>query len=127
MVAEIHALAPEPEDATTAGVLRLKRKPKDGKEKQKRVAVFFIEEDDGTETVYSVPAKPGAEISLKMLEIIEKRGQEAGMYYMLTTMLGQDGYTALMTYEDLPPKALQQVIEKINEIANGAMEGPKAS
>lgn len=127
MVAEIHAPAPVPEDVSevvaTAGVLRLTTKKDDGApQKEKRVPVFYIDD-----TMYTVPAEPGAEIGLKMLELLEHRGQEAAMYYMLTTMLGQDGYKALMTYKNLPPTAMAQVIKRINEIANGALEGPKAT
>lgn len=120
MVAEIHALAPEPEDAATAGVLRLKRKPKDAK--QKRVVVFYIDD-----VAYTVPANPGAEISLKALELLETRGEQAATYYSMKAMLGEEGYRALTEYEDLPPDALQQVMKRIQEIALGATEGPKAS
>lgn len=122
MVAEIHALAPEPDTTgrNNVGVLRLTRK-KDA-EPEKRVVVFYIDDE-----AYSVPAHPGAEIGLKMLQLMETRGQEAATYYMLVTMLGEDGYRALMEYKNLPPEAMKQVVDKINEIANGAMEGPKAS
>lgn len=124
MVAEIHALASEDADtfdATAPSVLRLTRKPKE-KQRQKRVVVFYIDDE-----AYTVPAKPGAEISLQALDILAERGEGAAIHYMMKAMLGEDGYHALMTYQDLPADALAQVMKKIQEIANGPLEGPKAS
>jgi hypothetical protein len=122
MVAEIHALAPEPEEApdvSGASVIRLKSKPKG---REKRVILFYIDD-----VAYSVPSKPGAETGLQYLDIVANRGQEIGIAFMLKTMLGDDGYKALLNYRDLDPADLQAVIVKASEIMNGAMEAPKGS
>lgn len=121
MVAEIHALASDGDaDDISSSVLRLTRKKE--RERQRRIVVFYIDDE-----AYTVPAKPGAEISLKALDILAERGEGAAIHYMMKAMLGEDGYSALMTYQDLPPDALAQVMKKIQEIANAPLEGPKAS
>jgi hypothetical protein len=121
MVAEIHAVAAavEPDEIVVepSSIIRLKSKPKT---RQKRVVLFYIDE-----VAYSVPAKPGAEVSLQILDAMERLGQEGGIAFMLKRMLGEEGYQALMTYDDLDTDDLQQIIVKANAIVNGALEGPK--
>ncbi|MEV5710178.1 hypothetical protein [Actinoallomurus sp. NPDC052274] len=124
MVAEIHAQAAAQETGETApepsGVLRLKTKPKDPEARERRVVLFYIDD-----VAYSVPARPGAEVALQILDAMDERGQEAGIAFMLKKLLGVDGYRALMNYEGLEREDLQQVITKAFEIVNGALEGPK--
>lgn len=122
MAAEIHAVAaaaPDPDDIVVepSSIIRLKTKPKT---RQKRVVLFYIDDRP-----YSVPAKPGAEVSLQILDAMERLGQEAGIAFMLKKLLGVEGYNALMNYEDLDADDLQQVIVKANEVINGQLEGPK--
>lgn len=121
MVAEIHAVAYDNEQdeaaAEPSGVIRLKSKPK---ARQKRIVLFYIDDRP-----YTVPAKPGAEVSLQILDAMERLGQEGGIAFMLKKLLGVEGYNALMNYEDLDPEDLQKVIVKANEIVNGQLEGPK--
>lgn len=129
MVAELHAAAmppagddqyAEPAQEVPAGVLRLKTKPKDAKTREKRVVLFYIDDRP-----YSVPAKPGAEVALQILDVIAMRGEEVGIALMLRKLLGDEGYTALMNYDGLEREDLQKVITKAFEIVNGALEGPK--
>lgn len=121
MVAEIHAVAAGIESdeivVEASSIIRLKSKPKT---RQKRVVLFYIDDQP-----YTVPAKPGAEVALQILDAMERLGQEGGIAFMLRKLLGVEGYQALMNYEDLDREDLQQVIVKANEIVNGALEGPK--
>jgi hypothetical protein len=123
MVATVHAVAEPPEDAEPpadapeVGGIRLKRK---APAKKRHVILFWIDDRP-----YSVPEKPGAEFALQVLNVIEQRGTEVGVAYMLRRMLGDEGYAALMSYEDLDPDDLATIIRKAHALVNGALEGPK--
>ncbi len=123
MVAEIHAVTPDGEEHVdyfepeVASIVRLKTKPP---EREKRIVVFYVDD-----VPYSIPAKPGAEIGLAYLKMVKERGQEAGIAYMLETMLGEDGYDALMNYKGLEIEDLSKVVQKIREVTMGALELPK--
>ncbi len=124
MAAEIHAVAPTPEleadevfDAPDDSVIRLKTKPQG---REKRVILFYIDDRP-----YTVPAHPGAELSLQALDVTRTQGQEVGIAFMLRQMLGDEGYVALMNYRGLAPEDLGKVIKKASDILNGALEAPK--
>jgi hypothetical protein len=84
-----------------------------------RVPIFSI---DGAE--YSIPKVQRSEIQLRYLDIANARGDEAANYYLLTTMLGQDGYDALAAVDGLSDEDFQGVIDAVSKVVFPA-QSPK--
>ena len=59
-----------------------------------------------------------------MLELTAEKGENYATAYMLKTLLGQDGYRALMDFDDLEPAELKKILERVGKIVFGAMENP---
>lgn len=74
---------------------------------------------------YGVPKKPPARIALKYLEYVAEHGEEQGVPYLLRLMLGDEGYEALLSHEDLEEHELAAVFTVVCELALGAIEDPK--
>jgi hypothetical protein len=98
-------------------LIALKSSPKKTKEV---VPLFSI---DGKE--YSVPAEARANDALAFMHISRVQGEAAGIDYMLEAMLGTEGYTALMQFDDLTQDDLENIIKIASEIMMGALESPK--
>jgi hypothetical protein len=87
----------------------------------KRVELFSI---DGE--VYSVPTSVSRNVGLKYVHIARKEGPEAAADYMLESLLGQEGYEALINFEDLSEDDLKNIVEACSHIMVAASKGPKA-
>lgn len=76
-------------------------------------------------TVYTIATRPKTNAGLKYIHLARTRGQEIAVDFMLETLLGKDGYQALMDFDDLTEKDLTDVITAASKIMLGAVEGPK--
>jgi hypothetical protein len=85
-----------------------------------RIPAFSI---DGV--TYSILTKPKTNQGLRYIHISRTQGQSAGIDYMLETLLGKDGYQALMDFDDLTEDDLEAVIKAASGIMAGAVEAPK--
>lgn len=74
---------------------------------------------------YYIDRHPRLNKALRHLHITRTQGTEAAIDYMLETLLGAEGYEALMSFDDLELEDLQRVIMMATQIMNGAVEGPK--
>jgi hypothetical protein len=122
-MADTVAKSDSPEVEGTPGefkVLRLSTKTK--KKDVEYVDLFEIDD-----VMYQVPKKPSPTIGLRFLSIMKHEGAEEAAYYMLTTMLGEEGYEALMNYEDLEQEQYDFVLQAAIRIATGKTENPKVS
>lgn len=113
---------PTPLHAVPAGpeILRLTTKTKNAPGPQKRVALFYIDD-----VLYTAPAKVSTNVALRYLNIQRKQGLESAIDYMLETLLGAEGYNALLSYEDLEDEDLLAVVKKATSIMLGQLEAPK--
>lgn len=76
-------------------------------------------------TVYTIATRPKTNAGLKYIHLARTRGQEIAVDFMLETLLGKEGYQALMDFDDLTEQNLTEVIEAASKIMLGAVEGPK--
>lgn len=84
---------------------------------QEKVDLFTI---DGQ--TYSIPAKPRANIALKYLRNVRVEGQDFAAGVMLEDLLGEEGYTALMEYDDLTMEDLNAIMMAAQKVLLGAIE-----
>lgn len=98
--------------------LRLSSAPE---EEPELVDLFEV---DGT--MYSVPSKPSASITLMYLDAAESLGPQAANLYVLREMLGEEGYRALSTCRSLTEPQLTWVVETVQGLVLGTIEAPKA-
>jgi len=76
-------------------------------------------------TVYSINTKPKTNTALKYVHLARTKGSEIAIDYMLETLLGKEGYEALIDFDDLTEDDLKAVIDSASKIMAGALETPK--
>ena len=74
---------------------------------------------------YSILTRPKTNAGLRYVHLARTRGQEIAIDFMLETLLGKDGYQALMDFDDLTEENLTDVINAAARIMTGAIETPK--
>jgi hypothetical protein len=74
---------------------------------------------------YSIALKPKVNTALRYMHVSRVQGTEAGIDYMLGVLLGEEGYEALMAFDDLTEEQLEAVIKMASQIMAGAVETPK--
>lgn len=74
---------------------------------------------------YSILTRPKVNQGLKYVHLARTRGSEIAVDFMLETLLGTDGYQALMDFDDLTEADLTAVMEAASRIMLGAVENPK--
>lgn len=86
-----------------------------------RVPLFYIDDRE-----YSVSSKPGLNVALKFLSIARAQGEGMAIDYALGKLLGPEGYSALLDYDELTPDQLKQIMDVVQKLVMGALEIPKA-
>jgi hypothetical protein len=89
-------------------------------EPEKRVPLFYIDDVE-----YTVVENPSPTIGLRYLHILGTEGEGQAAYYLLSKMLGEEGYEALMTYDKLTQEQYDQVLDLAVQISTGGKERPK--
>lgn len=85
---------------------------------RERVVLFTIDDVE-----YSVPKKPGANVTLKFLDEMRRTGNEMfAAMSLLETMLGKDKYQDLLNYEELEDELLGQILSQVVELAMGTVD-----
>jgi hypothetical protein len=122
MTAEVRAMPrPDPEEEPGEGAPKILRLTTSGKgAARKRVPLFYIDDVEYTTELHPSPAR-----GLKYLHLLRTEGTDVATQYMLETLIGAEGYEALMEYEDLTDEQLEQVVTAASKILLGAVEGPK--
>ena len=90
-----------------------------------RVPLFYVGDDE-----YTIVARPQMEIGLTYLKLNRTPpgkggGEDAAIYYLLTALLGQDGYDALSAFKGLRQDQFQKIVGIATQMALGALEIPK--
>lgn len=91
-----------------------------GKKNDERITLFSIDDKE-----YSIPTSVKPNVGLKVMNVMRKQGETAGVDFMLETVLGVEGYTALMNFDDLTNDDLKKIIKIAFELVAGATENPK--
>jgi hypothetical protein len=92
--------------------------------KETRIPLFYIDD-----VAYTVPKKPNPAIALKYLEKAHEEGSDEATYYLLTTMLGEEGYRALLDYAEqgkLSDEDYDTVVLRALDIVSRRQAIPKA-
>ena len=98
------------------GPLRIKSSGK----KAERVVLFYIDDEE-----FSVPAKPGPNVTLKFLDEMRRTGNDMfAALGLLETMLGKEKYTKFLDYEELDQDLLNNVLGQVIDLAMSTVEGP---
>jgi hypothetical protein len=75
---------------------------------------------------YYAPLRPHATVELKYLYLLRHEGTEQANGYLLETLVGHDGYVALMNYDALEAEDLTRIFTALQEAVRGAAtNGPK--
>ena len=74
---------------------------------------------------YSILTRPKVNAGLKYVHLARTRGSEIAIDFMLETLLGKEGYQALIDFDDLTEDDLKAVIDAASKIMAGAVEAPK--
>lgn len=87
------------------------------------VTLFSI---DGKE--YKIPVKIRPNKALQIQHVFRMEGATNGVDFMLETLLGEEGYKALLSYDELTDENLEKLIKIAFEIVNGVVTDntPKA-
>lgn len=75
--------------------------------------------------MYRIPSRPQLGVALAFLRITAQKGENAGAYYLLSTVLGPEGYDALETYPGLTNDILEGVLKRAQSVVMGGLELPK--
>lgn len=87
---------------------------------RERVVLFTIDDEE-----YSVPAKPGPNVTLKFLDEMRRTGNEMfAALGLLEAMLGKEKYQDLLNYEELEDELLSDILEQVVGLAMSRVDGP---
>jgi hypothetical protein len=101
------------------GIITLEPAPPDGDED--RVDLFRVPDGDGFK-VYSMATTRSANVSLKYTWLAREKGQAVAYGYALETLIGSEGYGALMNYDGLRQEDLDAIIAAASKIMAGPAE-----
>ncbi len=112
-----------PVEVPVAEILKLKRRDK---VEQEKVPVFAMEDENGVEQVYYMPAKISRGSALKLMRVLTREPEVIAVSIMLEEILGKDGLDALEA-ADLPDEDFDAIVDKIQTLVFGASEEGKGN
>jgi len=78
---------------------------------------------------YTMPKKPNPGLALRFLKMAREQG-ELATAWLIESAIGEDGYNALadelINYDGDATALLRGIVEKIQRVAMGGLEAPKA-
>jgi hypothetical protein len=89
-------------------------------EPEVRVPLFYIDDVE-----YTVLKNPPPTVGLQYLRILKEQGEGFAAYFLLTNLLGEEGYAALENYDKLTREQYDKILELAVEISTGQSERPK--
>lgn len=87
-----------------------------------KVVLFSI---DGKQYLVDSKYPPG--LGLKVIRTALRHGEELAMAELLAEILDDEAYEALINYKDLKPEHMMLIIQRVRDLAMGAVQGPKDS
>lgn len=101
-------------ESSVVGPCRIKK----GSKNIRRITLFEYEDEDGEVTEFTVPEKPGPNITLTFLDELRKTGNEMfASMSLLESMLGKEKYQELLGIEDLEDDDLAAILEAVVKLA----------
>ena len=91
-------------------------------EVEKRVPLFYIDDVE-----YTVPEKPSPRNGLRYLWLLSKQGESEANFFLLSSLLGEKGYAALMNYKPLTESQYNDIMNLAVKISLGDREIPKVN
>lgn len=88
---------------------------------EEREPLFYIDDRE-----YTIPKVMPTNDALSCLHVFRTQGNLFATDHLLETLLGKEGYEALLSYKKLKPEDLQAIIEIATERMLGSAEPPKA-
>ncbi|MER7814548.1 hypothetical protein [Streptomyces sp. NPDC096153] len=85
-----------------------------------RVVLFYVDDEP-----YTVPKRIGRNHGLRYLRTARRQGEPIAAQELLETLIGEDGYEALMNCDDLEDDQLDQIMNRLRDEALGAVEEEK--
>lgn len=71
---------------------------------------------------YSVPAKPKAVYTLRLLDRIRKHGMEVALAQTLPELIGEETWDELLQEEDLEAEHLNAILEALKKLLMGEVD-----
>jgi hypothetical protein len=90
-------------------------------EEVEQIELFSI---DGVS--YTIPNKARVNVGLRYMKIMRDESAEAAQAWLLEEMVGKEGFEALISYDDLTPEILEQIVSAAAKVVLGELETPKA-
>ena len=85
---------------------------------QERVVLFTIDDEE-----FTVPKRPGVNLTLKFLNEMRKSKNEMfAAMSLLEAMLGEEKYNQLLDYDELEDDLLGQILEQVVKLAMDRIE-----
>lgn len=113
-------VSPDLAEQTQPGIVSLRSAKSAAPEK--RVPAFSI-----NGKVYSLLTNPRLNQGMRFVHIARKQGSEQAADFMLEVLLGEDGYEALMGFDDLTEDDLEAIMNAATRVMAGAVETPKGA
>lgn len=114
----VKAVAEVPEEVSNDTPVVGPRRIKKGGKAVARVTLFEYEDEDGNVTDFTVPEKPGPNVTLKFLDELRRTGNEMfASMSLLESMLGKVKYNELLDIEDLEDDDLAAILEAVVKLA----------
>jgi hypothetical protein len=86
--------------------------------KAARTTLFTIDDKE-----YTVPTKPGPNVTLKFLDELRRTGNEMfAALALLETMLGKEDYQAFLDWEEMEDDIMSDVLEQVVQLALARVE-----
>ncbi len=82
-----------------------------------RIVLFYVDD-----TSYSIPKKIGRGHGLRYLRTMRLQGEALAAQELLESLIGEDGYTALMECDDLEDEQLDKIMTRLRDMALGEVE-----
>lgn len=95
------------------------KRPED-REPVERVVLFSLDDQD-----YMIPKKFPVNLGLKVIRTMRRQGQEIAMAELLEAVIGEDAYEALVNYPDITNDDIARLMEIVQSLALGSLDGPK--
>lgn len=95
------------------------KRPED-REPEERVVLFSLDDQE-----FTIPRKFPVSLGLKVIRTMRKRGTEIGMAELLEEVIGEDAYEALVNYPDITNDDIARLMQIVNDLALGSLDGPK--
>jgi hypothetical protein len=87
---------------------------------EERVVLFSLDDQE-----FTIPRKFPVNLGLKVIRTMRKRGEAIAMAELLEEVIGEDAYEALVNYPDITNDDIARLMQIVNDLALGSLDGPK--